>query len=159
MVIQGNNKYEVSDDEIFQNQMGEMKIHHWGIAVAKMTDAIQEYKRFGWIWDGEIIEDTDRNVNLAFLHKNNSDEMIELVCAAGEKSPISATLKLMKNISTPYHICYEVEDLEKTIQILKQRHYIVTSAPNPAVAFENRRVAFLLNRDVGLVELLESRKL
>ena len=61
----------------------------------------------------------------------------------------------MRNVATPYHICYEVRDIEKTIEILKKRKYILTDNLKPAIAFGNRRVAFLLSREAGLIELLE----
>ena len=63
----------------------------------------------------------------------------------------------MKNTASPYHICYEVPDIEKTIDILKKRRFILTDGLKPAVAFDNRRVAFLLNRNTGLIELLEKK--
>ena len=129
--------------------------HHLGVAVAEIMDGIRGFRGFGWNWDGEIIEDSERNVNLAFLTRNGSDEMLELVSPLNGKSPVSSTLGAMKNVSTPYHICYEAKDIERTIEILKRRKYTITSPLKPAVAFNNRRVAFLLSRSAGLVELLE----
>lgn len=150
-----NKKYEKIDYDIFQDQVGGVKLHHLGVAVTEIMEAVRGYRGFGWTWDGKIIEDVERNVNLAFLHRAGSDEMIELVCPMNERSPVTSTLNTMKNISTPYHICYEVKDIENTIRILKNRKYTITSALKPAAAFNNRRVAFLLSRNAGLVELLE----
>lgn len=156
--LRENKKYEKINYDIFQDQIGGMIPHHLGIAVAELINSIQAYRGFGWTWDGEIVEDKERNVKLAFLRRDTSGEMLELVCPTNDKSPISNTLISMKNVATPYHICYEVNDIEKVIHILKGRNYILTSALNPAIAFGNRRVAFMLNRDSGLVELLEREK-
>lgn len=156
--IRENKKYEKINFDVFQDSIGGMRTHHLGVAVADLMSSVRRYRGLGWTWDGEIIEDTDRNVKLVFLKRNDSGEMVELVCPMNEKSPVSNTLKEMKNVATPYHICYEVADIEKVIGILKGRGYILTSALKPAVAFSNRRVAFLLSREAGLIELLEERK-
>lgn len=107
------------------------------------------------MWNGEIIEDKERSVKLALLNQDDSDKLIELVCPMNDKSPVSNTLLTMKNVATPYHICYVVKDIEKVIGILKGRNYTLISALKPTIAFSNRRVAFMLSRDAGLVELLE----
>ena len=153
--IRGNKKYEKIDYDIFQDPIGGMTLHHLGIAVADLMNSIRGYRGIGWMWNGEIIEDKERNVKLAFLNRDGSSELIELVCPMTDKSPVSNTLLTMKNVATPYHICYTVKDIEKVISILKGRNYTLTSALKPAVAFSNRRVAFMLNRDAGLIELLE----
>lgn len=80
---------------------------------------------------------------------------IELVAPLDDKNPVSNTLAKMKNVSVPYHICYEVEDIEETIGELKKRGYMLIQKLAPAIAFDNRRVVFMLKREVGLIELLE----
>lgn len=156
--IRGNKKYEKIDFDIFQDKISGMSIHHIGVAVANLIQSISEYENLGWKWDGNIIEDKDRNVKLAFMKRNDSDTLIELVAPANEKSPVSHTLNIMKNIATPYHICYEVDEINKMIEILKKRKYILTESPKPAVAFNGRRVSFMISTTAGLIELLEVKK-
>lgn len=151
-------KYEKINYDIFQDRIYGINIHHIGIAVADIKKSIAGYKELGWTWDEKIIDDSNRGVKLAFLRNNNTNELLELVSPISEGSPVSNTLCSMKNVSTPYHICYVVEDIEKTIEILKSRKYILTEAAKPAVAFDDRRVAFMLRSDVGLIELLEEEK-
>lgn len=125
------------------------------MAVFDIKKSICGFRGFGWILDGDIIEDKVRNVSLAFLKHYSSGEVLELVSPLNKKSPISNTLNLMKNVAVPYHICYEVRDIDRAINILKARKYVLTDKAKPAMAFDDRRVAFMLNRDVGLIELLE----
>lgn len=153
--IRENKKYEKINYDIFQDRIGGMIPHHLGIAVADLMNSIKGYGGLGWRWNGEIIEDAERNVKLAFLSRDDADELIELVCPMNDKSPVSNTLLTMKNIAAPYHICYVVKDIEKVIRILKGRNYTLTSVLKPAIAFSDRRVAFMLSRDAGLIELLE----
>lgn len=156
--LRKNKKYEKINFDLFQDKIGGMTLHHLGVAVEDIKKSIQSFRGLGWMWDGEIIEDTSRNVNLAFLRRYDSEEMIELISAAKEKSPVTNLLKTMKNVSTPYHICYEVSNIEKTIDILKGRRYTLTDKAKSALAFNNRRVAFMLSREAGLIELLEEEK-
>ena len=153
-----NKKYEKISFDKFGDPIGGMTVHHLGMAVSDIDKSIASFKGLGWILDGEIVDDKLRNVKLAFLKRCESDEIIELVSPTDEKSPVTNTLKAMKNVPTPYHICYKVRDLDKTIEILKGRGFILTDPSKPAVAFEDRRVAFLLSRDSGLLELLEEEK-
>jgi len=150
--------YEKIEFDIFQDQIDGMIIHHLGIAVADIKRSITGFQGLGWVWNGKIINDSSRGVALAFLKRYDSDEVIELVSPVNEKSPVSHTLTIMKNVATPYHLCYEVTDIERAIELLKKRKYVLTEKPKPAVAFSDRRVAFMLKRDVGLIELLEEYK-
>ena len=57
--------------------------------------------------------------------------------------------------TTPYHICYMVENMEAAVATLRSQRYVLVRKPEPAVAFDNRRVAFLYNKQVGLIEIVE----
>ena len=151
-------KYEKIKFDIFDDKIGGMTVHHLGIAAADIDKSIRTYKGLGWTLEGEVIDDTLRNVKLAFMRRKESGELIELVSPTSEKSPVSHTLNANKNVPAPYHICYEVRNLEKTVEILKGRKYVLTDGAKPAVAFDERRVAFMLSRDAGLIELLEVEK-
>lgn len=156
--LRKNKKYEKIKFDIFQDVIGGMRVHHLGVAAADIKNAIIAFRGLGWSWDEVIIDDASRGVKLAFLSRNNSDEVIELVSPVNERNPVSHTLNTMRNVSHPYHICYEVCNLENTIDILKSRSYTLIEKPKPAIAFNDRRVAFLLNRDAGLIELVEAEE-
>jgi methylmalonyl-CoA/ethylmalonyl-CoA epimerase len=52
---------------------------------------------------------------------------------------------------------YEVDDLEGQMSAMKSRGALIMRRPKPAVAFEGRRIAWMLTREKLLVELLEKR--
>ena len=54
-----------------------------------------------------------------------------------------------------HHVCYEVEDLERGMAEMKTRGAIIARRPKPAVAFQGRRIAWMLTAEKLLVELLE----
>ena len=79
---------------------------------------------------------------------------IELLAPVDEKSPVNRTLATSG--VTPYHICYETTDIESTVKELRKKQFVCVSKPVPACAIQNKRVAFLYHKDVGLIELVES---
>jgi methylmalonyl-CoA/ethylmalonyl-CoA epimerase len=117
-----------------------MQFHHIGIAVNDMDQAIQLYRQLGYSCS-EVINDPIQNVNLCFLEKENSP-LLELVAACSELSPVSTVLK--KNGATPYHTCYEVEDIDEAIMNLKKQRFIPLGKPVPAVAFDGNRVVVMV---------------
>ncbi|MCR5796743.1 MAG: UDP-4-amino-4,6-dideoxy-N-acetyl-beta-L-altrosamine N-acetyltransferase [Eubacterium sp.] len=147
--IKLSKKYEKINFDIM------LEPHHIGYAVADIKRAIDKYNKLGYYQETGIYEDEDRNVRITFMVSRLSDTRIELIQPMGDKSPVTDTLKHSKNMSTPYHICYTVKSLENEISELKKRGFMMTKMPAPAVAFKGRRVVFMLNRDAGLIELVE----
>ena len=85
--------------------------------------------------------------------KNENDHLIELVEPAQDENPVSKILA--KSGSSLYHICYEIEDFDLKIEELKKQRFVQVIPPTPAVAFDGRRICFLYNPTLGLIELLE----
>ena len=105
--------------------------------------------------DNGIVEDTFRNIKILFMMHKESQLLIELVEPLNASSPITNLCQKMHGSASPYHICYEVENINDTIAELKKKGYLVTQKPEPAVAIEGRMVAFLFQKDAGIIELVE----
>lgn len=127
--------------------------HHIGIAVNDIEETAFFYLAAGYE-KTETVYDPAQNVHICFLKKEGMP-MLELLAPHDETSPVFNTLQ--KNGVTPYHCCYEVNDIEEAIAKLRKMHYVATSKPVPAVAIEDRRVCFLYNKRVGLIELVETK--
>ena len=117
------------------------KFEHVGIAVRKIDLITNNLKK---------INDKIQNVNLSFI--NCSGLTIELVEPANDSSPVNSFLK--KN-QTYYHICFSVDNIDASIKKAKKYNFSKISKPVPAVAFNNRKIVWLYNINLGLVELLE----
>jgi methylmalonyl-CoA/ethylmalonyl-CoA epimerase len=129
-----------------------MKVHHYGLATKSIEKSIKPFLVLGYEVCSEIIFDPLQGVNLLFL-KNENDHLIELVEPAQQENPVS---KIIAKAGTSlYHICYEIEDFDMKIEDLKKQRFVQIIPPTPAVAFEGRRICFLYNPSVGLIELLE----
>jgi methylmalonyl-CoA/ethylmalonyl-CoA epimerase len=127
-----------------------LQFHHIGYAVRDISATAGYYTGAGWVMS-EIYCDKIQNTKIAFLSKNTFP-LIELVAPIDENSPIVNTLDKMG--VTPYHICYEVDDIEQTVTVLKKQHFLPLFNPVEAIAFKNRKICYLYNQHVGLIELL-----
>lgn len=128
-----------------------MEVNHWGFIIDSIDKSIGQFNALGWILIQRQIDEF-RNVELAFL-KNNEGLQIELVMPLNENSVAYNILKKQKN--SFYHICYKSVNIEKDIEQLTKSGFILVDAPKSAVAFNNKRVAFLYSKFAGMVELLE----
>lgn len=129
----------------------DFKFHHVGYAVKDIDKATRMYKEMGFEI-GETMIDPIQNTKNCFAHKDGFP-LIEFVAPVDENSPINKTLE--KSGNTPYHCCYEVENMEQALEDLKPYRFIKLFNPVPAVAIDNHRICYLFNRDNGLIELVE----
>ncbi len=130
-----------------------LSLHHIGFVVADIQAGMEGFCRsMGASWDGKVFEDPLQRVRVAFLTVHAEDALIELVEPAGESSPVA---KFLQKGGGMHHLCYEVLDLEKSLASFKTKGALLVNRPKPAVAFEHRRIAWVLTAERLLVELLE----
>ena len=127
-----------------------MKIDHIGYAVKNIDKAKKSMEALGYIFE-ETVEDTDRNIYIAFGKMN--EYRVELVAPVSAGSPVD--MHLSKIGPTPYHICYKSTDIESDIERLQAKRFKVSIPLTPAIAFGNKRVVFMYSLSVGLIEIVE----
>ena len=131
-------------------------LHHVGFVVAEIQAGMEAFvASLGASWNGTVYQDPLQKVRVAFLTTRAGDAQIELVAPDGPDSPVRRFLE--ENGGGLHHVCYEVDDLEKQMMEMKSRGALTMRRPKPAVAFEGRRIAWMLTREKLLVELLEKR--
>lgn len=131
--------------------MNTLKIHHIGYLVKKINAAVKEFEHLGFTVTRDITYDDYRKINICFLEKDGC--MIELVSPADDSSVVAGLLKKYKN--SPYHICYETERFEEDFARLQEEGYTAIDTPAPAPAIDHRPVVFLMNANLGMIELLK----
>ena len=130
-----------------------MKIHHIGYLVKKIEKSIKSFEVLGYKLTVESTWDEGRDAYICFLE--NGGYCIELICPSKESS-LFPLLKRYDN--APYHICYICDDLDKAVDELKDKKYVLFKAPAPApVIGKTARVAFLMNIGTGMIELVEEK--
>jgi methylmalonyl-CoA/ethylmalonyl-CoA epimerase len=127
---------------------------HVGYVVADIESCWRDFFRplFGAGPVTEPVDDPLQQVRVAFLDIPPGFR-IELVQPLSEKSPVRRLLDSGRG--GVYHICYAVEDIEGQIARFREQGCVKISGPTPAVAFDNRRVAFLFTPQRDIVELVE----
>jgi len=132
-----------------------LKLHHAGFVVADIEAGMAGFVRsLAARWDGRIIEDPLQKVKVAFLSTAAGDAQIELVQPNAADSPVGRFLR--EKGGGFHHLCYEAANLEEQMAALRTRGAFVVSRPKPAVAFDGRRIAWMLTAEKMLVELLET---
>jgi methylmalonyl-CoA/ethylmalonyl-CoA epimerase len=138
--------------------MPEGRLHHVGFIVASIERSMPGFLRsMGGTWDERIFHDPVQKVKVAFLTPGlGSEAQIELVEPASEDSPVRRFLETSKG--GMHHLCYEVGDVDESVRDMRARGARLVRPPKPAVAFGNRRIAWVLTAENLLIELLEAAK-
>lgn len=138
-----------------------MKIDHIGYLCKDINKSLELFLQLGYCQETQVYEDNvpdgnnkARNVFICFLR--NEASRIELVSPINEDSDVFATLK--RQGEGPYHICYQVKNLDESIQGLKTKGWMILKRPAKAMAFDYARVAFLFRSGVGTIELVEMKE-
>jgi methylmalonyl-CoA/ethylmalonyl-CoA epimerase len=134
--------------------MNTWKVHHLGVAVPDLQRGIDVYRDlFGYMLLSGPFDDPIQKVSVCFLGLGEPGEVaVELVTPNVEASPVN---RVLTKDNTAYHICYEVEDVERALHEVRKKGCVIVSEPVPAVAFQGRRIAWFYTPTRQLVEVLE----
>jgi methylmalonyl-CoA/ethylmalonyl-CoA epimerase len=131
-----------------------LRLHHIGYVVASIDVAMPGFVRsLGANWDGQVFHDPHQKVKVAFLTTRPEDAQVELVEPAGDDSPVLRFLR--EKGGGLHHVCCEVADLESQLLEFRSRGAVIVKRPKPAVAFNGRRIAWIMTAERALIELLE----
>ncbi len=128
-----------------------MKIHHVGYLAKNLEKSQIRFIELGYEVEREVKYDPIRRINISFL--KNGDYRVELIQPMDSDSPMYPLLKRFKN--TPYHFCYETDDLDREVSELSAKGYTVIQEPDIAPCIDDKRVVFLNNISMGIIELVE----
>jgi methylmalonyl-CoA/ethylmalonyl-CoA epimerase len=130
-----------------------MHIHHIGFLTKNLEKTRKEFLKLGYVVEQPSKYDEIRCINIEFINKDGY--RVELIEPASKESPMYPLLKNYKN--TPYHFCYEVDDLETSMEEMKEQRYCVIQEPESAPCIHNSRVVFMVHPSMGIVELVENK--
>jgi len=127
------------------------KIDHIAIAVNDLKKSIEQWKSCFKIKECYIEEIEERGVKLAQL-KIGEGASIELVTPLGEKSNLSNFLK--NKGEGIHHICFKVQDIDKSVIELKRQGVRFVSE-EPVIGANGSRIIFIYpdNLNGVLIEL------
>lgn len=130
-----------------------LSLHHVGVLVKDITSATDNYIQcLGYHICSEIIHDLRQTALVRFLRQQDDHPYLELISPDGPNSLLTNALKKGGGV---HHLCYSTADIEKSLETMGSSGFMRLQAPVPAVAFGGRRIAWMMNRDQLLVELVE----
>ena len=131
----------------------DLRLHHVGILVKDIPQAASDYsRRFGYDICTEIIHDPVQTAYVQFLKLPGESSFIEFVAPDRPESKLSNALRKGGGLN---HLCYSTEDIEAACRQLRAEGLILLQAPVTAVAFSDRRIAWLIGRDGIPIEMVE----
>ena len=130
----------------------ELVFHHIGIACRDIGKTREFYLGLGYT-ASPVVDDPLQHVRICFLDKEGAPRL-ELLQPLDDQSPVARTLATAG--VTPYHFCYEVRNIDEAVAALRTKRFLLVSGPVPACALGDRRIAFLYNKNNGLIELVEN---
>ena len=130
-----------------------MKFDHIGIFVKSLEIGQKHLTKIFKInnWS-QIYYDPVQKVDVQFGY-DISNICYELVAPNGENNPVDKVLKDGKNVLN--HVAYKVNNINDEIVRLQNNRCLLISGPNPAIAFENKKIAFLYTPLKFIIELIE----
>lgn len=106
------------------------RIHHLGVAVEDLDEAVETYERFfgGTVEHRAMVE--DQGVEAASVRLGES--LVELLASLGEETPVGKFLA--KRGPGMHHVAYEVEDLTGALRALSvQGAELIDDSPRPGL--------------------------
>ena len=131
----------------------EAKYHHIGFAVASIEKAKPFYLSAGCAVSETVVKPVQK-VKVAYARRDGFP-MVELLEPLDETAPVCKILA--KNGNTPYHCCYEVPDIKATIAEARKEGFLPLGRPVPGHGLDDALMIFLYNKDVGLVQVVETK--
>jgi methylmalonyl-CoA/ethylmalonyl-CoA epimerase len=126
------------------------EFHHLGLATASIEKEKSQFAALGYYQKGETFADPIQGVTGCFLHgPGPCIELLENIPGSHTLTPwLDAGIKI-------YHLAYWVADLDDAIKWARRQRAKVTVPPMPSVAFDQRRISFVLFRNGLMLEFIE----
>lgn len=129
-----------------------MIVHHYGFLTKNIEKSLRTFEKLGYEKTSDLINDSQRGIDILFIESKNN-QVIELVSPNQPESVVNSVMK--SQVNSIYHICYIVKSLELSIESLSKKNFVLIDPPKPAIAFDGKKVAFMMSRHTGIIELLE----
>ena len=127
-----------------------LKLHHIGL----LTDCIEktgdEFRKLGYFVD-EVVHDDIQKTHICFLRNSNAI-ILELVEPYEDNKTMSKMVA--KRGVSPYHLCYEVEDILSEYDNFVKLGYTPLFKPVPAIAMNNKLICYFWKSEIGFIELV-----
>lgn len=126
------------------------ELDHIGYLTGSIPETSKVFEILGYV-TGNIVNDNTQQTKICFLRKEG-EPTIELVEPYEDNKTMQKML--VKRGVTPYHLCYEVEDIDAEFEELIAKNWTALFKPVEAPAFDNRKICYFWNSEIGFIELV-----
>lgn len=140
-----------------------LKLDHIGFVVENIIKVKELFGTIGLDTGTEAVVNPLQKVSASFVNVGERDDIyIELLEPVSDDSPISNFLQ--KRGGGLHHLCFEVDDIEKTTQELNAKGFRMVVPPEDCTAYDENlkrkcqdstKIAFFIISKGVLVELIE----
>ena len=124
-------------------------LEHIGYITDNIVKTAEAFLLLGYKADVVVNDDTQRT-RICFLTKPSATK-IELVEPYEDNKTMQ---KMLKRGVTPYHTCYEVDDVNAAYEEMLDHDFTPLFKPVAAPAFNNRLICYFWKSDIGFIELV-----
>lgn len=133
-----------------------MKMNHLGFTTRNIEEAINAFLKMGY---SKVHEDIKHHIpkNMYVLRVKLGDLIVELMAIADTSKPsfLSESLEATTEPFVLHHICYDIDDIHKTVDdLMATGDYTIHEAITNGV-FQKNKICFLRHKQIGLVEFFE----
>ncbi|MEW6670637.1 MAG: VOC family protein [Thermodesulfobacteriota bacterium] len=133
-----------------------MKMNHLGFAAKNIEEAIGAFLQMGYT---KVHEDLKHHIpkNMYVQRVKLGDLIVEIMQTADASKPsfVSETFKATTEPFVLHHICYDTDDIHKTVDgLMATGEYGIHEAITSGV-FQKNQICFLRHKQIGLVEFFE----
>ena len=128
-----------------------MMFHHIGVACRDLGTETRRLAALGYAVEGPDFEDPIQGVKGRFL--SGAGPRLELLVPLAQKGCLAPWIQAGVKL---YHMAYETCTLDADIRELRGAGAKIIVHPVAAVAFERRRIAFLMLPNMLLIELIST---
>lgn len=125
--------------------------HHLGVACRDLARELEGWTRLGYRPEGEAFTDPTQKIHGQFIV--GPGPRLELLAASEPGSPVEGYLQRGTKI---YHQAFEAQAFDASLAELQAAGARLTAGPVAAVAFDGRRIAFLMTPTLNLIEIIEA---
>lgn len=127
-----------------------LTFHHIGYVTLNIEETSNQFNDLGYSCLDEAQVDEIQKVKICFLKKENAP-LIELIEPLQGNTSLNKLLG--KNGVCPYHMCYEVEDIESSFDQFTNKGYIALFRPIEAIALGGKSICYFYKKEIGYIEL------
>jgi methylmalonyl-CoA/ethylmalonyl-CoA epimerase len=130
-----------------------LRLHHIGVVVGDIDRSTLLYaERMNYVVRTDVIHDARQTAHVRFLSQPGEAVYLELVAPDGPASKLSNALMRGGGLN---HVCYSTENIDDACRELRAQGMHLIQSPQPAVAFNGRRIAWLMAPNRVVTELVE----